>query len=193
MNKQVLIASQYLYLEEALRGSKQLINVDITTAAVLSDKLSVAAALVDKVDIVELHDGVPTNASSLISTLSKPISLVTLLGQLNELLQRSQERFFFAGVIFLPQSREIAQDDAEQRVALTEKETRIIELLLERQTAGITKEELLQQVWGYQQGVITNTLETHIYRLRQKLQKHGIAWQINVVDNLYALVAANAI
>ena len=53
--------------------------------------------------------------------------------------------------------------------ALTEKETTILKFLYHVFPESATKDELLTEVWGLQNGLTTHTLETHIYRLRQKI------------------------
>ena len=57
-----------------------------------------------------------------------------------------------------------------QKSALTEKETAIMKYLYRAELKVIGRDELLEQVWGYNSGVTTHTLETHIYRLRQKIE-----------------------
>ena len=54
---------------------------------------------------------------------------------------------------------------------LTEKETAILRYLYRSGQNPVSREVLLQEVWGYNSGVTTHTLETHIYRLRQKIEK----------------------
>lgn len=59
---------------------------------------------------------------------------------------------------------------ADEEIALTEKEAAILKCLLQAQGAFVSRRDLLTQVWGYAEGVETHTLETHVYRLRQKLE-----------------------
>jgi DNA-binding response OmpR family regulator len=56
-------------------------------------------------------------------------------------------------------------------VRLTEKETAILKYLYRSGERTITRDVLLSEVWGYNSGVTTHTLETHIYRLRQKIER----------------------
>ena len=58
---------------------------------------------------------------------------------------------------------------------LTEKETAILRYLYRAGQKPVSRETLLQEVWGYNSGVTTHTLETHIYRLRQKVEKDAAA------------------
>ena len=61
-------------------------------------------------------------------------------------------------------------DDKGKKVRLTEKETNILKYLYRAGAKAVSREELLTEVWGYNAGVTTHTLETHIYRLRQKIE-----------------------
>ena len=61
-------------------------------------------------------------------------------------------------------------DDKGRKVRLTEKETSILKYLYRAGAKAVSREELLTEVWGYNAGVTTHTLETHIYRLRQKIE-----------------------
>ena len=68
-----------------------------------------------------------------------------------------------------------------RRIHLTEKETAILRYLY-RAGETVPRETLLQEVWGYNSGVTTHTLETHIYRLRQKIEKDAAAPAILVTE-----------
>ena len=57
------------------------------------------------------------------------------------------------------------------KVRLTEKETAILRYLYRARSRPVSREMLLQEVWGYNSSVTTHTLETHIYRLRQKIEE----------------------
>ena len=60
--------------------------------------------------------------------------------------------------------------ESGQKVRLTEKETSILKYLYRAGNKVVTRDILLNEVWGYNAGVTTHTLETHIYRLRQKIE-----------------------
>ncbi|MEL7048724.1 MAG: helix-turn-helix domain-containing protein, partial [Pseudomonadota bacterium] len=57
------------------------------------------------------------------------------------------------------------------KIRLTEKETSILKYLYRSGEKVVTRDVLLHEVWGYNAGVTTHTLETHIYRLRQKIER----------------------
>jgi DNA-binding response OmpR family regulator len=66
-------------------------------------------------------------------------------------------------------SAKLLQSDS-RKVRLTEKETNILKYLYRAGEKPVSREELLAEVWGYNAGVTTHTLETHVYRLRQKIE-----------------------
>ena len=61
-------------------------------------------------------------------------------------------------------------DGNQKKIRLTEKETNILKYLYRAGAKAVSREELLAEVWGYNAGVTTHTLETHVYRLRQKIE-----------------------
>ena len=70
---------------------------------------------------------------------------------------------------FKPSMKMLVTDD-DRKVRLTEKETNILKFLYRSRDGVVPREVLLHEVWGYNAGVTTHTLETHIYRLRQKIE-----------------------
>ncbi len=97
------------------------------------------------------------------------------LGALIERVRRHQKNF--SGIKSTGKTIKIATQilDVENNflgtVRLTEKETAILTFLHENKNRTVARQELLDAVWGYAEGVETHTLETHIYRLRQKIEK----------------------
>ena len=72
--------------------------------------------------------------------------------------------------VFFPEKKVIKFND-QPDIELTEKEVNILKCLLSSGEEIVDKDEILKQVWNYNLGVTTHTLESHIYRLRQKLEK----------------------
>ena len=70
---------------------------------------------------------------------------------------------------FKPQERSLVRKTGEA-VALTDREADILAYLVRHRHAPVSRDALLKNVWQYQEGVDTHTLETHIYRLRQKIE-----------------------
>ncbi len=99
-------------------------------------------------------------------TLQKPVMLRELVQVIiNESIP---DKIEFLGVDFNPKKRTISLQNNE--ISLTEKEKQILLHLLESQNFTDTKSELLKSIWGITEKLETSTLETHIYRLRQKLE-----------------------
>ena len=82
--------------------------------------------------------------------------------------------------------RKISFDKANEK--LTEKETEILWKLLNKIDHQIPQKELLKEIWGYDESIETRTLETHIYRIRKKLNSIGAKnYEIRNIDNSYIL------
>jgi DNA-binding response OmpR family regulator len=73
---------------------------------------------------------------------------------------------------FKPATRSLLDKDGK-RIRLTDKEAAILRYLYRSGTKSVPRDELLREVWGYNAAVTTHTLETHIYRLRQKIEPVG--------------------
>ena len=73
-------------------------------------------------------------------------------------------------------------DAAGKKLRLTEKETNILKYLYRAGGKTISREELLSEVWGYNAGVTTHTLETHVYRLRQKIEPDPANARLLITD-----------
>ena len=87
---------------------------------------------------------------------------------------------------FRPSARLLIEGN--NRIRLTEKETNILKFL-RRSSDAVSREVLLHEVWGYNPAVTTHTLETHIYRLRKKIEKDPAKAEILITkDGGYRLV-----
>ena len=80
-------------------------------------------------------------------------------------------RFLIGGLSFIPANKLLKSADETRKVILTEKESTILKYLYRAHPNHVPKEELLAEVWGFQNGLSTHTVETHIYRLRQKVKR----------------------
>ena len=83
--------------------------------------------------------------------------------------EQSEHAVFHIGPFEFRPAQKVLLDAKGRKVRLTEKETSILKYLYRAGGQAIGREELLAEVWGYNAGVTTHTLETHIYRLRQKV------------------------
>ena len=104
--------------------------------------------------------------------VTKPFRFGVLLARIRAHL-RSHEQAEAAGVRIGPYefrpSAKLLIDERQKKIRLTDKETNILKYLY-RKGAPVAREELLTEVWGYNAGVTTHTLETHVYRLLQKIE-----------------------
>jgi DNA-binding response OmpR family regulator len=71
---------------------------------------------------------------------------------------------------FQPSNKTLVRDTDQCRFRLTDKETAILKYLYRAGEKVVSREVLLDEVWGYNANVTTHTLETHVYRLRQKIE-----------------------
>ncbi len=105
----------------------------------------------------------------------KPFRLGVLLARIRAQLrqhEQSEDAVFTIGpYTFKPSAKLLIETTTEKKVRLTEKETSILKFLFRAGDKPVTRETLLDEVWGYNAGVTTHTLETHVYRLRQKIEK----------------------
>ena len=76
-----------------------------------------------------------------------------------------------ADVIFKPNKKFITNEKTKDFIYLTEKETKLLKCLFENKNKVILKKKLLHNVWDFNEGINTHTLETHIYRLKKKIYK----------------------
>ena len=106
--------------------------------------------------------------------IAKPFKFAVLLARIRAQLrqhEQSEDAVFSIGhYSFRPAQKLLVEEDGN-KVRLTEKETAILKYLYRADQKVITRDILLEEVWGYNSGVTTHTLETHIYRLRQKVEK----------------------
>jgi len=85
--------------------------------------------------------------------------------------ERSDDAVFTIGpYTFQPSAKLLVNNDDDKKVRLTDKETAILKYLYRAGDRVVGRDVLLDEVWGYNAGVTTHTLETHVYRLRQKIE-----------------------
>ncbi|HMQ91903.1 MAG TPA: response regulator transcription factor [Amaricoccus sp.] len=106
--------------------------------------------------------------------IAKPFKLPVLLARIRAQLrqhEQSEDAVFGVGPYTFKPAAKLLLDEAERKIRLTEKETNILKYLYRAGSAVVARDVLLHEVWGYNAGVTTHTLETHIYRLRQKIER----------------------
>lgn len=105
--------------------------------------------------------------------ISKPFKFAVLLARLRahlRLHEQSEDAVFDVGPYEFRPAQKILITKEDKKVRLTEKETNILKYLYRASPKPVSRDELLHEVWGYNANVTTHTLETHVYRLRQKIE-----------------------
>ena len=117
--------------------------------------------------------------------VTKPFRFGVLLARIRAHLrqhEQSEDAIFKVGpYTFKPSAKTLLRED-NKKVRLTEKETAIIKFLYRAGEQVVGRDVLLHDVWGYNAGVTTHTLETHIYRLRQKIERDPAHAEILVTE-----------
>ena len=105
--------------------------------------------------------------------IEKPFRIQHLIKKIDFVLAKisgsTDVKHIIGPFVFFPEKK-IITFNAQADIELTEKEVGILKCLLSSDEEIVDKDEILKQVWNYNPGVTTHTLETHIYRLRQKLE-----------------------
>ena len=106
--------------------------------------------------------------------IAKPFRLNELLARLRAQLRvfdNSEDAVFTIGPYsFRPSAKLLLEGSRNRKIRLTEKEAAILKFLYRAAGRPVPRQVLLNEVWGYNAAVTTHTLETHIYRLRQKVE-----------------------
>ena len=118
--------------------------------------------------------------------VTKPFRLSVLLARLRAHLRQSDHSdaavFMIGPYTFRPGVKLLTDQSGRKKVRLTEKETAILKYLYRAGDRAIARDTLLGEVWGYNAGVTTHTLETHVYRLRQKIERDPARAEILVTE-----------
>jgi DNA-binding response OmpR family regulator len=171
-------AAEGVRLAEAERPDLILLDVDLPdfdgreaarrlrTGGISTPIIMLTAAAADE-DTVE---GLDAGANDYVT---KPYKFAVLLARIRAQLrdyEHSEGAVFRLGTYEFRPSAKMLLDPAGKKIRLTEKETNILKYLYRAGEKPVSREELLAEVWGYNAGVTTHTLETHVYRLRQKIE-----------------------
>ncbi len=118
--------------------------------------------------------------------VTKPFRLNVLLARIRAHIrqhEQSEDAVFVIGPYsFQPSAKILVETATDKKIRLTEKETSILKFLFRAGDKPVSRETLLDEVWGYNAGVTTHTLETHVYRLRQKIEKDPSSATILVTE-----------
>ncbi|MDA9915180.1 winged helix-turn-helix domain-containing protein, partial [Alphaproteobacteria bacterium] len=105
----------------------------------------------------------------------KPFKIKTLVNKLERLLDpktyENSNVLLMNHIRFLPYEKVLINLKTKNKERLTEKENKLLLYLYNNKNIEITKNKLLNSIWGLSEGLNTHTLETHIYRLKQKINK----------------------
>lgn len=118
--------------------------------------------------------------------VTKPFRFAVLLARIRAQLrqhEQSEDATFTVGPYVFKPSQKLLVDQNGGKIRLTEKEAAIIRYLYRAGQKVITRDVLLEEVWGYNSGVTTHTLETHVYRLRQKIERDPSHSEILVTES----------
>jgi DNA-binding response OmpR family regulator len=105
--------------------------------------------------------------------VAKPFKFAVLMARIRAQLrshEQSEDAVFRLGPYEFRPAAKVLVDERQKKIRLTEKETSILKYLYRAGEKPVPRDELLAEVWGYNAGVTTHTLETHVYRLRQKIE-----------------------
>ncbi len=135
--------------------------------------------------------------SGVTGCVAKPFRLGMLLTQLRTHIrqfEQSEEADARIGpYLFRPTAKLLLLEEKSRKIRLTEKETAILGHLLRAAGAVVGRDTLLGEVWGYNAEVTTHTLETHVYRLRQKIERDPSNAEILLTEaGGYRLASTNA-
>jgi len=118
--------------------------------------------------------------------VTKPFKLGVLLARLRAQLrqhEQSEDAVFTIGpYTFRPSAKLLVHGETKKKIRLTEKETAILKYLYRTGNKVVGRDTLLGEVWGYNASVTTHTLETHVYRLRQKIERDPSNAEILVTE-----------
>ncbi|MBB4075827.1 DNA-binding response OmpR family regulator [Bartonella fuyuanensis] len=117
--------------------------------------------------------------------VSKPFRFAVLLARIRAQLrqyEQNEDGTFHIDHYTFKLGQKLLLDQNNNKIRLTEKEAAILKCLYYANDKIVSRETLLKQVWGYNENIVTHTLETHIYRLRQKIEKDPSNAQILITD-----------
>ena len=125
--------------------------------------------------------------------VTKPFRFTVLLARMRAQLrqhEQSEDATFVVGPYNFKPAHKFLLTQTGEKIRLTEKETNILKFLLRSADTIVGRDTLLHEVWGYNANVTTHTLETHIYRLRQKIEPDPTRVSLLVTESGgYKLVA----
>jgi DNA-binding response OmpR family regulator len=117
--------------------------------------------------------------------VTKPFKFAVLLARIRAQLRQheaSEDAIFRIGPYTFRPGAKLLVNEKGSKLKLTEKETAILRYLYRAGQKVVSRDTLLSEVWGYNANVTTHTLETHIYRLRQKIENNPSSARLLVTE-----------
>ncbi|WP_163265903.1 response regulator transcription factor [Chelativorans alearense] len=117
--------------------------------------------------------------------VTKPFHFAVLLARIRTHLRqhaRSDDAVFRIRSFLFQPGKKMLVDERGARIRLTDKETALIKYLYSAQQKVVSRNELLEKVWDYNSDVTSHTLETHVHRLRQKIERNPANAEILVTE-----------
>ena len=125
--------------------------------------------------------------------ITKPLRMDELLARIRTQLRQvkvlDSARVDFGDFSFVSDNKMLHHKGLDKMLPLTEKEAMILKFLYRAFPEDVSKQKILGEVWGYHNSVSTHTLETHIYRLRQKIARLSDRQLVVTTDRGYRLGA----
>lgn len=172
-------------------------DFSVEAVSQLSDKAEATVVMLSQDQIDILLQNPPLNPIILIgghhkyaqTELGSPCSLLELKETLRHIIYHLNKAPDYENTTFLfsGRFRQITHKKTNEIIKLTEKENALIVFLVQQQGKAVSKDTLLTDVWNYHHEVESHTIETHIYKLRQKLGSDAILF-IQNTDDGYTLV-----
>jgi DNA-binding response OmpR family regulator len=119
--------------------------------------------------------------------IAKPFKFAVLLARLRaqlRIFEHSEDAVFTIGpYTFRPAAKLLQETARNRRIRLTDKESAILKFLYRAGSRPVARQVLLNEVWGYNAAVSTHTLETHVYRVRQKMEPDPANARLLLTEN----------
>ena len=146
-----------------------------------------------KAPLIFLNNGCEIDSSKVAHVINKPFYLSSFLDTVQasiNIYENSKEgSLTFNQYVLYPSRKEILNIRNREITKLTEKEVCILKYLYKNKDKIVNKNDLMQEVWEYAADATTHTVETHIYRLRQKVEKEDETAQLILTsDGGYQLI-----
>ena len=137
-------------------------------------RIGVRAPIIMMVDVDSYTDPIAMLQAGADDCITKPFKFFMLLSKIRTHIWQHEgsgdSRFTVGPYIFYPSDKMLEVTKEGKKIRLTDKETAILRFLLRAGDRVTSRDVLLDEVWGYNSNVTTHTLETHVYRLRQKIE-----------------------